>query len=1451
MASDPKSNSVVGIFKQDAKPGTRESYPLIGAIPVAIEALDVEQVGNNCQWNPKPHIINATNVDTETVLGQIGIQALSTIIQEQVNNVDWETISYGDIDADGLPESAGIAIQYCINTVLWIGEYFNGETDAEIADAEDAYLGMDHLLPTMLTLTSTTGAGNGTPIYVPRMSYVGVSCSIFGHGTTNPANNNQGSKPRSFLLISFPFVTLKYPNGSQGNHLYLLEYKGQVSHALYPRISGATLPARIDKITQIFDVDPDGPIIMVTVVVSDAGLYKRIQAGSYDPKIGTIYYTLVYATDPNYANFTEDDVTFDNPGIEAPTLGFYLIVRRTCKVVLCQKISYGVIEKSEAVTVEVALTVPHDPEVTFYEHYDYDTHTFSDVLSEPYTFPCYLKLARDGDCVDAELVNTKMCFGYNNVGTSALPTGDLHIPYGENYDYNDNNPPYIDSAAVPEDDGVAYIYAQTVPINEDTEQDYIYCSGQVLCYEAYEDADAVITPVPVVTPTNAVHYTNYPNLWPELFVSVPQTMAGGNGVVVKYAWREPSTTMDPTEGLECDKPESDYNGGDGWDSITTYTTSGLKRVYQYPDMALCPEPQGASSVRTTLYICFTKTGWDTPPESIGSYTYVFVSENPRSCLKGLSKDGIEIVSDGFDNKLISKNIEMLKIDSVSGTTIRFSLSPIVAPAINNNFEEYQEPIEGSTEEPDADRMSSSNNLPAFSQTFLVTPLVDSYEKYTCILTVNANHRKQLRGFPPDMAPDALDIYLVKKRFLIYGSDEVEVYINLYREDILNTYRYCFSIVNLVDGTETYPNNFSSDVISSLNEPRLFVSRIQVLDKLASGLCRVVITYSIGETTAEGYGTKNFIAYLELSYLSDYYPEMSGCRIEPSILSEVIVNSDDMTPDRMVTPISSVPNFNLTGPYVNTDIIGTTFRRVLDNTLPQKQISARLLFGNSLALTERYPVRTRQYYIDMTLTYGAQCFTWTDMHCSSAHFPWKDGVERYATAYCLPVVFPINALYFNEPLMLYPEKGFQYDYKKSGTWNPNDPFVFYTGSASWDHDVELNYPLSEDWGNIANTMVTMEMIHKNLGWAHKLLSENGVPYTGTLICIQPPAILPGGAYNATGLALTELNLEVIKKKLVYGDEVGPATLSSNAGIFSLSNWPYMSDNSKRLSQIGVTAQSTVLENYIFSIENGYACVYFINEQQGKNLLFNELGKFLDFPIIFKGVPYFGITNHNGIIIYRLDLSNRPGLQTHEGITAIRKFPDETHGVMLHISGHNPILLIRKSGVYESWALDNNAVYKTGSFSFNQPVEIKRISGPTGTTAILVTEQNEHIIEHKSNDNMSIESSEIYPSMLSYEYEQYTFVVNKVVLRFDVQEIQPAGPVKRTSSGRNPNTQVFNISVKANNDTILYAQTEVKALSETIICLDATPVKSLSYTITSKVPVRSVRFTGHFIEDLKVE
>jgi hypothetical protein len=1481
MASDPKSNSVVGIFKQDAKPGTRESYPLIGAIPVAIEALSVEQVGNNCQWDPKPHIINATNVDTETVLGQIGIQALSTILQEQVNNVDWETISYGDIDADGLPESAGSTIKYRIISVVWIGEACNGEDDEDAfplvptspydedtPEAErmyDGYSGMDHLLPTYIDIDFNQLDIPGAK-YLLRYSTVGASCSIFGFGARS---NYYGNSPRSFLVLAFPIIMLTASsqplgytrNGFTGIAEISFDTSAEsLSVPLNASMKEVLLPARIREHNEIFDID-ETVVYPVVIAVTDIGSYKRITASSYNPALPSIYYTIVYENDPNYATFTADAVTSDSPGTAMATNNFQVDVYRSCKVVLCQRLSIDTIEKSELVEVTIAFDVAIPPIIRFWETWDGATGFDNEITGEglPPTIPFYISLERDEGCSVDELANTAMAWGVNNYGTYhyLFLGGNLYLEYGDGCTYGDHNPFYV---SVADQTGeVANIYVQTIPVTSPDETLDQYQASEVLQYEGLVESGGLNLPMPVVIPPYGTHYNDQPETWPRLYVDVTSDLVGVTGLAIRYAWRKADITMDPDEGLET----ADFLEGTGWDVIRTISISsgsGPFRVFQDPvaagsavgnaTVADCP---GASADANVLYICFTKTGWTSPVENIGVYTYTFLPAVPRL----LEEVTAEPLADGFDNKLVVKKLETY---DVIHKVLRFTISPTTVPAVNASYDESMDEVlspdyggEHWIQTTLAEKMYYSGNLPAFSQTFLVTPTGITRDsivltRRSCILTMAARHRKQLSTYLPNTASDMLDVYKEKKKFCLYSSEEAKIYLNLYSDAFLDSFRYCFSIVNLLDNTETFPNNFSSDPIASLYEPKIFVSRIQVLDELASGLFRAVITYSIGETTAESYGTKNFIAYLELSYLSDYYPALSSCTYEPNILNEVIVDADTMEPSCMFSPLSSMQQQALGFPLQTTlPLVGNTnryFKRVINERYnPSRVISARLFVGNSMALGERTPVRFKKKYFDMLFSYGGHSFMWNDYHCSQAHLPWSDGIERYAQVTCFPVVFPVNAKRSDDkPLMLYPEVGYSYAYYCGGSGTlANTPWENHDPDA-----LRNNNPLS-----YSEAYYMRYFYDELLTWASKMIAPNGEPCTGTLMCIQPPAILPGGAYNATGLALTELNLEVIKKKLVYGDEVGPATLSSNAGIFSLSNWPYMSDNSRRLSQIGVTAQSMVLENYIFSIENGYACVYFINEQQGKNLLFNELGKFLDFPVIFRGVPYFGISNHNGIIIYCLILSNRLGARTQEGVNAIRKFPQETQGVMFHISGHNPSLFIKKTDTYESWAIDTNAVYKTGTFPFSQLAEIRRISSPTGTTAILVTEQNEHIIEHKHNDNMSIESSEIYPSMLSYEYEQYTFVVNKVVLRFDVQEIQPAGPVKRTSSGRNPNTQVFNISVKANNDTILYAQTEVKALSETIICLDATPVKSLSYTITSKVPVRSVRFTGHFIEDLKVE
>jgi hypothetical protein len=1454
MSSDPKKNSVVGQFNQKATPALRESYELLGAVPVAIEALTVENVGNNCIWDPKPHIINATNVDTESVIGQIGINKIKSIVTEQQSSASWKTILYDDIDDNGIPESAGDAIYYRIVSIVWIGELFNGESDEdaypfisyyalmhdnEVSDVfvHHDYCGMDHMIPSQIDINIGDIINSNYPSYLLRVPTVGASCSIFGMSSRD---NFIGECPRSFLLLSFPIILLTTSDtplgwtSLSGSSVAEISSISAEEGPVYGSLKEALLPARIRDHFEIFDVGDTDVTYPITIEVTDVTdtpdvQTKRITASSYNPNISTIYCTIVYPGHVNYSTFTVDDVTYSAPGIPYQTDGFYVDVTRTCKVVLAQRLSDGTIVKSDLELIEITLSTAYPPVVRFWETWDSETHIFSDEITGvdlPATVPFYVSLERDVLAGIDEIDNTYLAFGLNQLGIGHLTTtGNLYIGYGDDYDYGDHNPITVIEGDV--SDNVANIYVQTVPMTPPVPGLEMFEASEVLSYIGLVDEGSQVLPMPIVTPPTAVVYIGYEAWWPELYVHIPSDLIGSTAIAVRYAWRQPGISMDPTEGLETE----DFDEGTGWDVIQTITMfSGINdlRVYYSPYYG-----EGASVTRNMLYICFTKTGWDSPTDNIGKYDYTIL---PSVDTKGVS-DGTPPLADGFDNKLVIKRVETLQAPD---NVIRLDISTLAAPAINANYlEDLEEDSYGEGEaqylkRTVPEKMYYRNNLPGFSQTFFVMPSLANGQgvlatRRSCILTMLAKHRKQTSTYGADIDVYFLDQYTEKKRTQVYSSDDLEIYLNLYKESMRSCYRYCFSVVNVPEDTETCPNNFTADELLVSDEPSVCITRVQVIDEITAGICRAVITY----TVSAGDSIYNNIAYLELSYLSDYYPRMSALSFIPSILTEVIVNSDTMLPSKMISSTSNIGNMFIGVPieYELPPLSGLRrfFKREISHAHNLSQvISARLFIGNSLALGERSPSeRSRKLYIDTMLSYGANIFAWNDYHCSSAHFPWDDGIERYANVACMPVVFPMNSNVNGIPLMRYPEVGYTYAY-------------YCGGNGSIDNQGDLTGWVWKNWdthpfnynGQSYYETITMRTIYDSyLDWKSKLIGSNGEPYTGTLFCIQPPAVLPGGAYNATGIALTELNLELIKKGFVYGDEVGQATLSSAKGVFSLSSWPYMSDISKRVSAMGLSSQSIILENYIFSIENGYACVYFINEKQGKSLLFNELGAFIDFPLIFKGAPYFGVANTAGIIIYRF---------TDQGVFPIRKFNNAQNGLMFHISGHNPTVLIKVAGGYQAWAIDTNAVYDTGLLSFSNDAVIKRITTPEGTTVSLVTGQVEHLIETATNYTMSIESSEIYPSMLSYEYEKFTFVVNGVIVRFD----SPANVYNITNA-------TFSMIIKANNLGTLHTVSNARALSEVKICLDAIPVKSLSYTMTSRVPIRSVRFVGHFVEDLKVE
>ncbi len=1406
MPFDPKKNSTIGEFKQAAVQVLKESYPLLEPLPVAIEALVIDNAGNNCTWDPKPHIINATNIDVEEIIGQIGVQDLMARLQAETSSATWEEISY-DGYKDNLPQW-GTECHYYIKSILWIGEAFNGEQDSEIS-GDDVYLGMDHILPSTIDITLP----NAGTIYVPRMSYVGTSLSILACG-------NHYEKPRSLLVMMFPFAVIT-PTRMSNDDFSIVWMTAATpdgtTKRLFPYSPTAHLTGRIGDLEPIMEYDED--TWDITILVDDHGNgYKKITCGARNPNDDIVYYKFAFPEDDYYVTFNSDDnVSYEDPGV-SKLANQFIYIYRDCKVIASQKYPDSTLLSSSVYEIslgEMPQALP--PVVKYYENYDYDTNLFSNEITDPVIEEaCYVELTRDPGILGDEEANTDMFVGYKQfnytIGTSNIDIGQVSISYDA------TNPPHI-LYGVTTPAGPAAVYAQT-RTNDAFEAAVAYQDSTIGTSYIYIDSTAA--PSPEISPPNAILPSSTPAFWPSISVLIDPFLLNTGGFTVKYAWRISGVTMDPTEGLESEKETPDYDEGNGWDNVTPYIWSAIVPVSYYP--ALPDAIPGISVTRNVLYVCITKDGFEPSAVVTGEFTIVSESDDKSPT----HRDGdLDILSDGYDNKLVCKRIEIYKHMSGTSGLLRFSISPVVSPSINSNY----------VEETSAETIISGKNMPGFSQTFLATPLQydgmgNVRERMSCTLILPAKYRKQWRRVNDLIDSEYLDQATEKTQICVCESDYSKINLNVYKISG-NTYRYCFSVVDKYDTmTETYPNNGTSSLVYATTiggpESSIVVTRAQVLQDLDTGALQAVISCQVN--------SKPYLAYLELTYLSDYYPDQVGAYIQVPVLNETIIDFDTMLPETGYDSLPACTGFLNNDASIDTGTTGNgQLGRNIGAALPQIFINSYLLQGNNLALA----ISNDDKAVPAVFSYGAQYFNNTDKHCSSALLAWKEIAGRYCETMCFPVVLPIVGPYtdYNSdivPTIKYPKAGYVYNYISAhadAVWDPVDYEIFDAGAVD---------PLSSEiedpgmsisptvWSRIDAMKRAMYAVSKHFDLAEIMYYAN-IAYTGTIICYNTPSVTAGNAYLTVGESLTDLGLNPASRRLIYGEEISGGNLMSSRGVYTSSNWPYMSDPKMRVTDIGVSEYTIILDNYIFTIENGYACVYFINEKQGKTLLFNELGSFIDFPIIFKGSPYFGITSGSTLILYK---------GTENGIIPIHRFDSYTSASMVHISGHNPYLFLQAGTNYETWVMDSIATYLSTTSEFPYAAKIKRVSYPGSYEYSIISGTQEHTIEYLPNSTMLIESSEVYPSMLSYEYEKYTFIVNGMIIRFDMSTL---------TSGRN----LFDLTVKYDRTNTLYYSRNIACQTETKICLDAIPVKSLSYIMTSNTPVRSIRFVGHFVEDLKVE
>ena len=1317
MKSDPKNTSLVGEFLSRPVKAARESFELLEAINATIEGFENQNAGNNCLFTPKPHIINATNIDTESIVGEIGIRKTILSLTESANaSVDFETIDYSSI-VNNLP-ATGSRYKYLILNMVWIGSAYNNEDVSEVL--EDSFVGMDLSVPTSINLKINTTSDY---IYLPTVPTVGFASTMM-------IMNQVDKYPRSLLMLAFPIVLLvpdEFEYLEDEEIMYVSETISQTSPRRYPYTRVNSIDVMLNNVEMV-EYSPD---VYTEILINNP-------SGSYDqptlikPTQFTYGYLLYYkVVQYNGETPPADPVegTVDNPGMIFDALSG-ITISNSCKMIFTQVIN-GVAYNTDVFDYLITLPIAMTPNISEVDNLD---GTFTITIEK-------------------------------NSGVS--PEEDAVTDLWYSVDEGVPNTQYIEPFIVT---GPITINAQA----KATDNPATHQSSAIT--EFFVEGDSGLDlPSPTISPNGGTFLKSIPKV--SAIVS-----PGIGSQTVNWVWT----------GIEESEPA---HNDPSWNSYTLSANSDSCNV----------SANQSAGDQKKLWCYVSKTGFQSS-ETV-SATFVITG----SII--IAKAGITSVDDGFDNKITRKNIDLIKVnrsDFPAGRTvdqnafhIKFAIDVLTDPSISMDYD---------TEESASD-IISNGTLPRMTQSFLIYPMRDGYTHsyqlplYTAEISYPSRWRKQLGHYDSSIDLDKIDMFLSKKQDIVYQDDLCAIYLNTYKHGINGQYCHCFSIVDIANQLETYPVNFSSGLT---NSDKVIISKISILSNLDSGPMKAIISYTIDGI--------NRYAYLSLSRISDYYPSMAGSTSISYILSETLVYSNGTVPGHGI-PMTAI---DFTHPQKRmSDVDGitpiVTYNCLNAMRTPQKLVYGRLLYGNEMALVPD-PLNLS---VPTKLTHGAQLFAMMLNHHSDGLFTWKDGIERYAPVMIFPTILPIT--------MDIPDSLAYYGKRNTQGYSTFDNLIFDQWTESLTH-------LTMD-----QIKAYKERIAIQAEIFDKIPSITGEIHSGTVAVIQTPKILPGGAYNEVSSTATDLTIDTIATKLVYGDEVENGLLHTDLGVYKSSKWEYLSNSDKRISSFGTTTQITMLENYIFAVENGNCCVYWINEKQGKNLLFNEIGSFIDRPVIYKGSPYFAINTGSNIRLYRV---------TQDGVLALRQF-EATEAIMVHISGYDPALLVKTSTGYDVWCVDNLTIYYNGPILITDTLYVQRIALPGEERFKLLSGSKEYSTGYTDNTSMIIESSDVYPSLLSYDYEPLTFICDGIVIRFNTSrsdqyaKIGPGLPDVLTKR--------FAITIKYNGKELLYNSPASKILceSEVKISFDSTPVKCLSYVIKSDAPIRAIRYTGHFVEDLKVD
>lgn len=844
---------------------------------------------------------------------------------------------------------------------------------------------------------------------------------------------------------------------------------------------------------------------------------------------------------------------------------------------------------------------------------------------------------------------------------------------------------------------------------------------------------------------------------------------------------------DPSELVVSVEPESNLpiispNGGTYYPylpQIFAINPSGLRRtvMWEWTDPT-DPEPEYTNQIEDQIGPVIVNYGFS------GGEKKLWVKEihasgetDPVTAVFRLEQ-AIErgAVTDGFDNKLSVRDIQV--VAPASRSTIKVELSMISEPAA---FTEYGEET--------VSEMIDSGHLPRYSVPLLVT--VTPFNKDEALLPVkkttlyvSTKARKQYKAINAVSSSETMDFHKSKRSMTVYTNSEVDVKLNIY--DYSTLFMHCFSVVIKQDNKEIFPGNFFGD--PTINGD-FTVNNISVVSELRSGRLLLAISYR---------ADVEMCAYLHVEDSKNFYPGLSHLVVRNYLLSEVIVPLDAIVlPNRANYLEMSMRS--LSGGYdIAPDGLNTIRFNRYNTKLIRRLMQATLVSGNSLA------VAMTNRNVLSAFSFGWHGSAMSNLVETSGLYSWLDGNEKYSPVMSFPMIIPYDYYYLANDL----------------------PVVI---SSMFDADHEDNNFFSVIPGNSIHRSNQMEVFK---GFTrHYQISE--VSVCGTVHIITTPRLELGGVYSVVSETIKDMEIEFSNREHVYGDRTEGAALHTSAGLFTPSRYPFMASTRKRVSAFGTSSEVIVLENYVFAKENGFACLYAFNEKNGKILLHNEKGSFVNRPIVYKGRPVFAVNTGNQIRLYS---------GSENGIILSRIW-DAADALMNYEIGGIPTIFIKTNNGYDVWNVDS-AIYLNTKMTTDLELYLKTEYAQTGMETKLCAPGKVITVQETNNSKFKIESSEVYPSSLSYEYEGYQYFCNGVVIRFDTTSKSQT----RQAIEDDPTSRA-SIKVKYNGSNVLAEHNRFLVRPEVKIMFDLTEVNSLSYAIESNAPIRSIRFTGYFIESLK--